>query len=79
MPKRLMMTLRLPKKPGLVSLSYRTVIKITLSAWEMFIDESLRHCETVYEALDVTLTRNDLDAESRYNNDLSVIIEDLQE
>ena len=49
-----------------------------LSAWEIFIDESLRHCETVYEALDVTLTRNDLDAESRYNNDLSVIIEDLQ-
>ena len=49
-----------------------------LSAWEIFIDESLRHCEAVYEALDVTLTRNDLDAESRYNNDLSVIIEDLQ-
>ena len=44
----------------------------------MFIDESLRHCEAVYEALDVTLTRNDLDAESRYNDDLSVIVDDLQ-
>jgi arginyl-tRNA synthetase len=49
-----------------------------LNAWEMFIDESLRHCEAVYEALDVTLTRNDLDAESRYNDDLSVIIDDLE-
>ena len=49
-----------------------------LNAWEMFIDESLRHCEAVYEALDVTLTRNDLDAESRYNDDLSVIVDDLQ-
>ena len=49
-----------------------------LNAWEMFIDESLHHCEAVYEALDVTLTRNDLDAESRYNDDLSVIIDDLQ-
>ena len=49
-----------------------------LNAWEMFIDESLRHCEAVYEALNVTLTRNDLDAESRYNDDLSVIVDDLQ-
>ena len=49
-----------------------------LNTWEMFIDESLRHCEAVYDALDVTLTRNDLDAESRYNDDLSVIVDDLQ-
>ncbi len=49
-----------------------------LNAWEMFIGESLRHCEAVYEALDVTLTRNDLDAESRYNDDLSVIVDELR-
>lgn len=48
-----------------------------LKAWERFIEESLRHCETVYERLGVTLTRADLDAESRYNSALPDIIEEL--
>lgn len=49
-----------------------------VSAWERFIDESLKHCEAIYEKLGVTLTRADLDAESRYNDDLPVVIDDLQ-
>lgn len=48
-----------------------------VSAWERFIDESLKHCEAIYEKLGVTLTRSDLDAESRYNDDLPVVIDDL--
>ena len=48
-----------------------------IAAWEQFIDESLKHCETVYKKLDVTLTRDHLDAESRYNDDLPKIIDDL--
>jgi len=48
-----------------------------IAAWKQFIDESLKHCETVYEKLNVTLTRDHLDAESRYNDDLPKIIGDL--
>lgn len=50
-----------------------------LQAWEQFIDESLHHCEAVYEKLGVTLKRDDLDAESRYNDKLAGIIEQLRE
>ncbi len=49
-----------------------------IAAWEQFIDESLKHCESVYEKLGVTLSREDLDAESRYNDDLPIIIQDLE-
>ena len=43
-------------------------------AWQRFIEESLAHCETIYDKLNVTLTRADLDAESRYNDDLENIV-----
>ena len=43
-------------------------------AWRRFIEESLAHCETIYDKLNVTLTRADLDAESRYNDDLENIM-----
>jgi arginyl-tRNA synthetase len=49
-----------------------------LKVWEQFIDESLKHCEAVYDTLNITLTREDLDAESRYNDDLKAIVEDLR-
>ena len=48
-----------------------------ITAWEGFIDESLQHCEAVYDRLGVTLTRSDLDAESRYNDDLPRVVSDL--
>ena len=50
-----------------------------IEAWQRFIDESLRHCEAIYQRLDVQLTRADLDAESRYNNDLDGIISLLEQ
>ena len=50
-----------------------------IEAWERFIDESLRHCEDVYRKLGILLTRDDLDAESRYNDELPGIIEQLKE
>lgn len=49
-----------------------------LAAWERFIDESLKHCEALYDKLGVSLTRDDLDAESRYNDDLPRVIADLE-
>ena len=48
-----------------------------MAIWEQFIEESMHHCEAVYEKLNVTLKRKDLDAESSYNEDLPVIVEHL--
>lgn len=48
-----------------------------LEAWQRFIDESLRHCEEVYELLGVGLKRSDLCPESFYNNDLADIVQEL--
>ena len=45
--------------------------------WKQFIEESLAHCDTIYDKLNVTLTRADLDAESRYNDDLENIVATL--
>lgn len=50
-----------------------------LSAWQRFIDESLQHCQEIYGRLDVGLTLADLDAESRYNDDLEGIVRELEE
>ena len=48
-----------------------------LSLWKKFIDISLGHCEEVYEKLDVNLTRDDVKAESFYNDTLAKVITDL--
>ena len=50
-----------------------------LELWQKFIDISLGHCEEVYSKLDVKLTREDVRAESFYNDDLSSVLEDLRE
>ncbi len=49
-----------------------------LQLWQKFIDISLGHCEEVYGKLSVKLTREDVKAESFYNNDLSNVVEDLK-
>jgi len=48
-----------------------------LALWQKFIDISLGHCEEVYEKLGVNLTREDVRAESFYNDDLRSVISDL--
>ena len=49
-----------------------------LELWQKFIDISLGHCEEVYNKLNVKLTRDDVRAESFYNDDLENVIKDLQ-
>ncbi|MBT8147106.1 MAG: arginine--tRNA ligase [Gammaproteobacteria bacterium] len=49
----------------------------SLTIWHQFIEESLRHCEAVYDKLGIKIRRTDLRAESFYNNKLQGIIEDL--
>ena len=48
-----------------------------LTLWQKFIDISLGHCEEVYEKLNVNLTRENVRAESFYNDDLGSVIKDL--
>lgn len=50
-----------------------------LKLWKQFIDISLGHCEEVYEKLSVNLTREDVKAESFYNEDLPNVINGLDE
>ena len=49
-----------------------------LHLWENFIDKSLGHCEEVYRKLHVQLSREDVRAESSYNDDLAEIVADLE-
>ena len=46
--------------------------------WEEFIETSLLHCDAIYKKLNVTLNRTDLDAESRYNDSLKSVVQDLE-
>lgn len=46
--------------------------------WQRFVDISLSHCRAVYDTLGITLADKDLDAESRYNDDLASVIADLE-
>jgi len=50
-----------------------------LKLWENFIDKSLSHCEEVYSKLNVNLKREDVKAESSYNDDLSLIVKELED
>jgi len=52
--------------------------KHCLQLWQKFIDISLGHCEEVYEKLDVNLSRNDVRAESFYNDDLAEVVTELE-
>ncbi len=50
-----------------------------LAVWKQFIEESLTHCQAVYNKLNVTLSRKDLKAESFYNDELEGVVEKLEE
>lgn len=50
-----------------------------LKLWNQFIDVSLTHCQEVYDRLGVKLTRDDVMAESAYNDRLPGVIEHLKE
>lgn len=48
-----------------------------LASWRLFIEESLRHCESLYRQLGIRITRDDLRPESFYNSQLPGIVERL--
>jgi arginyl-tRNA synthetase len=51
----------------------------TLRLWEIFVAESLRHNQEVYDFLGVLLTPDDVVGESFYNPLLPVVVEELDE
>ena len=50
-----------------------------LELWQKFIDISLGHCEDIYRQLGVKLTRDNVRAESFYNNELPGVVSGLDE
>ena len=48
-----------------------------LQLWKQFIDISLGHCEEIYEKLAINLSRDDVRAESFYNDRLPLVVEHL--
>ncbi len=48
-----------------------------LALWSQFIEESLSHCDAIYQRLNISLTRDDARAESAYNDDLAGIVTSL--
>jgi len=74
---------RFDEDEGFANKAREYVVKIQsgdahcLTLWQKFIDISLGHCEEVYDKLGVNLTRDDVRAESFYNDDLAAVISDL--
>lgn len=52
--------------------------KHCLELWQKFIDISLSHCDEVYDKLGINLTKDDVRAESFYNDLLPIIISKLE-
>ncbi len=50
-----------------------------VALWEQFIEESINHCQAIYDLLDISLTPADVKAESAFNDDLPVVIADLDD
>jgi len=48
-----------------------------MSLWRQFIDESVGHCQSIYDALNISLTPEDIYGESFYNDLLGEVVNDL--
>lgn len=75
---------RFDEDPDFANTARGAVVKLQsgeqeyLDAWETFINESLTHCQAIYDTLNVTLNREHLAAESFYNAELSTIVSELK-
>ena len=76
---------RFDADPNFADAARSSVVKLQsgdadhLVAWQQFIDESLKHCQELYDKLNVTLSRKDLKAESFYNKDLEGVVKKLED
>ena len=75
---------RFDESEGFANKAREYVVKIQsgdehcLTLWQSFINASLGHCEEVYDKLNVNLNRDDVRAESFYNDQLPQVIETLK-
>lgn len=75
---------RFDSDPDFADSARKSVVKLQggdpeyQQAWKQFIEESLRHCQAVYDKLRITLSRDDLKAESFYNSELAVVVSELE-
>lgn len=51
--------------------------KMSLRAWEVFRNESLKHCQEIYDLLKISLKMEDVRGESFYNPYLPAVVDDL--
>ena len=49
-----------------------------LDLWSRFIQESIRHCQAIYDLLDISLRQEDVHAESAYNDNLDSMVAELE-
>jgi len=49
-----------------------------LTLWKEFKDISISHCQEAYDRLGVSLSLDDVQGESAYNDDLAVVVRDLE-
>ena len=74
---------RFDEDKDFADLARKNVVKLQsgdpdfLTAWKLFIDESLSHCQALYDKLNITLSPSDLKAESFYKDDLEGIVKTL--
>ena len=50
-----------------------------IKLWQEFINESLDHCDAIYQRLGISLTRQDVKAESFYNDELASTVKLLEQ
>ncbi|SSY80022.1 arginine--tRNA ligase [Alysiella crassa] len=77
--------IRFDEDENFANLSRDYVVKLqggdetVLALWRQFVDISLQHAEDVYTKLGLLLERGDVAGESRYNDDLHNVINELSE
>jgi len=75
---------RFDEDPAFADRSREYVVKLqsgeprVRQLWKRFLEVSMNHCEDIYRALGVDLSRADVHGESAYNEDLDVVVTDLK-
>ena len=76
---------RFDEDPAFADTAREYVVKLqggdetVLALWKQFVDISLSHAQAVYDTLGLKLRPEDVAGESRYNDDLQPVVDDLVE
>ena len=76
---------RFDEDPAFADTARKYVVKLqggdetVLALWKQFVDISLSHAQAVYDTLGLKLRPEDVAGESKYNDDLQPVVDDLVE